>query len=132
MGFTLQDDSNSQQYPGAQCDQILTDSIGGTVNDYAPGRGGNTSFKTAGAFEINAATALTLNGMQGGRNGRILKIVNTGAASITIASEAAGSEAANRFNFAATIAAGGMLVLQYWSTLARWTDRAAAARAPGA
>jgi hypothetical protein len=120
MGFSLQGGSNTQSYPGAMCDQILNVTLSSSQNNFAPSPGGNVSPENANTFEINCNAASNLTGLAFGKAGRTLKLVNIGAATITILAEDGASLAQNRFNAAATIAAGAALSLQYSGTLLRW------------
>lgn len=63
----------------------------GTVNDYNP-----TGISTANIIRANNASALTIDGIVGGTDGRGLTICDVGAANINVINEAAGSTAANR------------------------------------
>lgn len=120
MGFEMRGFNNSQPVPGATCEQILATPATGTLDDFAPGGGSQVNYRNCNVLEINAIAAVTLNSLAGGLNGRRLKILNVGAASISIAADG-GGEAENQFNFSATLEPGTSIALMYSATLARWT-----------
>ena len=95
----------------------------GTQNDYTP-----TGFASASVLLLNPATALTITGLAGGQDGRIVYIC-TENSTVTITNEGAGSTAANRFNLPAgtsqTLAGAGTnkfacLPVIYIAAASRW------------
>lgn len=96
----------------------------GTVNDLSTGltlAAGRTY-----TLRCNNATLLTINGIAGGVDGALLRIVSVGAGQVNLAHQNAGSTAANRLLNIITsgitpLAAGaGVATLLYDGTTARW------------
>ncbi len=98
----------------------------GTQNDYNPtGLGATTTIL------FNSGGTATINGLVGGQDGRLINICNLTTNNVTLAAEAAGSTAANRFDFAVqnniVLAGAGTnkyacVQLIYLSSVSRWTQ----------
>lgn len=105
MGLTVDGNLNLQR---------LAVSIGASQNDYNPAGLSETGFLAVTA----TAGALSITGLQGGVEGRVMIIANVGTNDITLANESASSTAANRF------AAGQTLFVREWVWLvylgSRW------------
>jgi len=65
-----------------------------TANDYAP-----TSLSTSTVLRVSSDKVLTISGLTGGAEGRVLALVNIGAFPILLPAESTLSTAANRFAF---------------------------------
>jgi parallel beta-helix repeat protein len=66
------------------------------TTDYtATGTQDNVDFGTGALFRITSASALTLNGIAGGTDGRVITLVNASAGTVTIANNASGTPANN-------------------------------------
>jgi hypothetical protein len=94
------------------------DTSTGTVNDFA-------LTSSVSVLRWNGASPLTLTGITGGANGRLLIIVNESAANaLGLNNESASSTAANRivaFNSASQVVTpGGTVILRYDGTASRW------------
>lgn len=90
--------------------------LSGTINNQAIA----SSTITA---RITTSAPTTLTGLTGGAAGRVVTLVNASANDLILASEDAGSTAANQFLLSAatiTIPAQGAIQLWYDSTSARW------------
>lgn len=96
---------------------ISPSTITGNQNDYNP-----SGLSTANTLRLATDAPRTITGIAGGSDGRILVVHNVGANTLVLASENAGSTAANRFLLAAdiTMAANEAVILQYDSTSSRW------------
>lgn len=101
---------------------ISPSTISGTVNNYAP-----TSLSTAFAIRQDLSGNVTLNGLTGGTDGRLLLLVNIDAGGfyIDLVHEATGSTAANRFALPGGIdrrlyGEGSSALLRYDGTSSRW------------
>lgn len=99
-------------------------SVSGTLNDWAP-----TGYATATHFAVTGTGSITLNGMAGGADGRIVVITNmagSGVADITINHENASSSAANRFDLAVggtwILATGESATFVYNGSSSRWVQ----------
>lgn len=113
MGFNLSSSSSgSQRFPGAFCDDSLQVEIPASQNNFAP-----EGFAFANLWEIRSKAAVNLTGLAGGLPGRQVRLSNVGAFAITLVSGSESSAAANRFNFAAVIAAGQVVDLVYSAAL---------------
>lgn len=127
MGFTLQGASSQPQYyAGAMSlDSVGTDPLSGTVNDLnVPGA------TLVNSIVLNCSGAVTLNGLQGGSANRVLTLINASNQTVTLAANASGSSAANRFASAGSIASGAALTLIYSALLSLWILGGAAAATP--
>lgn len=102
----------------------ITPTDTGTLNDYAP-----TGIGTAAVIRWNGAGTATINGITTGVAGRFLVIDNISTSTLTLATEAAGSTAANRIlgpaNSNVSLSAGASnshasALLQYDGTSSRW------------
>lgn len=96
-------------------DAAQTDPLSGTVND----------LNVAGAslvttLLLNASAAVTLNGLTGGVDGIKRTLINQSNFTITVAANATGSSAFNRFAGAAILSPGNSLDIVYNGALARW------------
>lgn len=91
--------------------------ITGDVNDYNP-----TNLSTATVLRIDSDANRIISGLAGGADGRMIVILNIGAAYFTLAKENSGSSAANRFDFKADYVIGPKesVILWYDSTSSRW------------
>jgi hypothetical protein len=82
------------------------------------------SISDSSLLRLSGASAQTLDGIAGGRDGRILTIINVGTANLTIADEAAGSTAANRIRTGTggniSVAVNSSTTLVYDSQASRW------------
>lgn len=99
-------------------------SVSGTLDNWAP-----TGYATATHFAVTGTGSITLNGMAGGADGRIVVLTNmagSGVADITINHENAGSTAANRFDLAAGgvwyLATGESATFIYNGSSSRWVQ----------
>jgi hypothetical protein len=94
-------------------------SVSGTVNDWAP-----AGHETATHIFITPTATMTINGLAGGADGRVVTITNTAASTIQLSNESAGSLAANRFTMGASgtwiIGANESLSFVYSGTSSRW------------
>ena len=100
---------------------IAPTALSADVNDYNP-----TGLSTAAVLRLEASGANRfVTGLADGADGRIIVIRNTGATyAITLVDESASSAEANRFSIGGggvTLEPGYAVVLQYDSTLSRWT-----------
>lgn len=131
MGFKLQGkDGQEQAFPGAFVDQTLSIQLTASANDFAPSYG-TTNIFNVNAVALNVMTDLSITGIAGGREGRVLKIVNVGAGTLTLPANDAGSVAANRFAAAATVAPGTAILLQYSGELGKWATVGSSAAGGG-
>ncbi len=123
MGLTLKPKAgNASYFQGALTyDAAATDPLSGTVNDLNVANSSDVS-----AILINATAAVTLNGLVGGTSNRQLELINQSLFTVTIAANAAGSTAANRFAGAGAIFSGETVQLVYNSTLNLWCVAAGA------
>lgn len=93
----------------------------GATADYAP-----TGLATAAVIrQATDATGSSLSGLTGGAAGRLICLINIGAAgSLTLTHDDAGSAAANRFSLVAgaslVLAIGGSVLLWYDDVSSRW------------
>ncbi len=117
MGFTLKPKSGNASFSqGALTyDAATTDPLSGTVNNLNVADSSDVS-----AILIRATAAVTLNGLVGGTANRQLELINQSLFTVTLAANAAGSTAANRFAGAAVIPTGTTVQLVYNSTLNLW------------
>lgn len=101
----------------------------GTQDNYNP-----SGLSTANIIRANNASSLTIDGIVGGTDGRVLTICAVSGQTVTLANEAAGSTAANRIwatnNQNSTLAssattANACAQLLYDSTSSRWRMTAA-------
>lgn len=110
---------------GGSAPTNATTTATGTQNDFAPSGLTFTAGQTT-TLRCNNATLLTINGVAGGVDGALLRIVSVGAGQVTLAHQNAGSTAANRLLNIITsgitpLAAGvGVATLLYDGTTARW------------
>jgi len=90
-----------------------------------------TGLADASTLRLSTDASRDITGLVGGTDGRLIIIHNIGSFDIVLKDENASSTAANRFALEAdrTIAADGVVVLQYDSTTTRW--RAVSAGAGG-
>ena len=105
--------SGDINFPG---DATITDT--GTLSDYALGG-------TVGVLRWNGASALSLGGMQGGADGRLIFIANvTASQTLTILDNSGASSAANRFQchegLPVVVGFTSGVVALYDATLSRW------------
>lgn len=100
-------------------DTAISDPLAGTVNNLSI----NGGF-FASQYNLRASDDVTLTGIANGTPGKLVTLVNESTFTITLASNDAGSDAANRFAAAATIAAGTSLQLTYSAELALWVPAA--------
>lgn len=93
--------------------------ITANANDYNP-----TGLSGAAVLRLSTDASRNITGLQGGADGRVVRIDNVGAFPIVLKNADAGSTAANRFAFGVdrTLEAGRSLWLSYDSTQARWLD----------
>jgi hypothetical protein len=86
-------------------------------NDYNP-----TGLSTTSGMRINSDAARDITGLQGGSEGRVMRVTNIGAFAITLKHESASSTAANRFSVGADIVLGANVsaLLWYDGTSLRW------------
>jgi hypothetical protein len=86
-------------------------------NDYNP-----TGLSTADVLRLSSDATVTVTGLVGGADGRLILIHNVGSFRIVFANEDSGSSAANRFSFGGDISIDGGqgLILQYDATSSRW------------
>lgn len=88
-------------------------------NDYAP-----TGLERANVLRLDADQRRAITGLTGGYDGRVIRIVNIGAADSTLLlrRESSSSTAANRFALARdlTLDTGESVSLQYDGTASRW------------
>lgn len=96
---------------------ISPSQITANQNDYNP-----SGLSTASTLRINSDAARDITGLQGGADGRIILVHNTGSFSITIKNSSASSSAANRFLLISDlILTSNMSVqFQYDSTSTKW------------
>lgn len=94
----------------------------GTHNDYAP-----AGFSDATVLRISASGTVTLTGLSGGTDGRVIVLANTGSSVFLIESENVSSVAANRFSFYGANGFGlinmpldGAAMFWYDGTSSRW------------
>lgn len=103
---------------GVAIRQTTNTQITANQNDYAIGAG--TSFR------MSSDASRNVTGLTGGTDGKILIIRNVGSQNIVFTHEDANSTAANRITSSTggniTIAANGVLMLQYDATSSRWFD----------
>lgn len=92
-------------------------------NDYNP-----TGLSTASVLKLNSDISRAITGLAGGADGRLLIVMNTGAADaprdITLSGESASSSAANRFAASTTVRPGDTVFLLYDAIAARWKSSA--------
>lgn len=86
-------------------------------DDYNP-----TGLSTAAILRLSTDATRNINGIAGGADGRIIKIVNVGTQGIVLKDEATTSTAANRFalNSDLTISENQAVEILYDSTTSRW------------
>ena len=88
-------------------------------NDYNP-----TSLSSASVLRLDADSSFrTITGLQGGADGRILKLMNISANTILLANQNTNSSSGNRFDFGGydmPLFSGGYLDLIYDSTSTKW------------
>ena len=95
----------------------------GTQDNYAP-----TGIGTANSIRANNASTLTIDGITGGTDNRVLDVCAVGAGNVVIVNEAAGSTAANRIwtGLASNITLSSQTnpsscaTIKYDSTSSRW------------
>ena len=110
---------------------ISPTALSGTVDDWAP-----TGLVGATIIFASTSGAATLDGLTGGVDGRFIAICNAGTFTLTVADEATGSLAANRFSLpngdAVPLASTGnnCLGLIYDGTNSRWKEYASSSQ-PG-
>lgn len=98
----------------------LTTTDTGTQNNYAP-----AGLSSATILRLNHASSLSITGISGGVDGRVLYLSNVGTGSVTLSLESSGSTAANRITGVATgssvvITQPGYAVLIYDGAQQRW------------
>lgn len=86
-------------------------------NDYNP-----TGLSTAAVLRLNSDASRDITGLQGGADGRIIAIYNTGSQNIVLKDASGSSSAANRFELQVdiTLAGGDGCLLIYDSTSSVW------------
>lgn len=92
--------------------------FGSSQNNYSP-----TGLDTAAVLRLSAsAPSLSITGLAGGADGRIIVVLNIGAETFSLVDESASSSAANRFALSADIAItqDESVTLIYDSTSSRW------------
>lgn len=104
----------------------LTITTTGAINDLDITTGASTgNIVAASVLRMNNASLATLQGLQGGRAGQQIIILNVGSSLVLLAHQNAGSIASNRLNNLATsaatpLAAGGSAVYEYDATSSFW------------
>lgn len=96
---------------------ISPSQITANQNDYNP-----TGLSTASTLRLSTDAARDITGLQGGADGRVIVLHNTGSNNIVLKDESTSSTAAYRFalNADVTLGADQAAVLQYDSTSSRW------------
>lgn len=98
---------------------ITPTALSAQANDYNP-----PSLSGATVVRQDATVPVTITGLAGGTDGRLLWFVNISANTITFPHESASSTAANRFSLASgldvSLLPGAMCMLIYNTTSARW------------
>lgn len=91
--------------------------ITASQNDYNP-----TGLSTATVLRLSTDASRNITGIQGGADGRILKLLNVGSFPIVLKTANTGSSAANRFDFDTdlTLQPDQGVILYYDSTDSRW------------
>lgn len=108
--------------PGADCDDIYAPSLvfATSQNDLGPVGSDRQTYLLANLWILKSSNDINLTGLQGGKNGRVVKLLNLGSFTISLVQENSGSQATNRFNFAQDLAPGEGCTLQYSQALGRW------------
>lgn len=94
-----------------------------TTNYTATGTQDNISFGTGVIFRITSASALTINGIAGGTDGRLMTLINASANPVIIANSASGTAANNVVTGAGaniSISVGSSVDLAYDSASSVW------------
>lgn len=91
--------------------------LSASQNDYAP-----SGLSAATVLLLSASTNVSLSGLSAGAAGRIFGVVNTGASSITLQHQNAGSSAANRFALGSdlVLTTDRSVMLLYDAAAQRW------------
>lgn len=121
--FTLGTDGEATIERQMRWAGFITDTPGGSQNDYSP-----TGFAGAVVLRIGQTIAnIDITGIAGGVNGRVLAVFakHDNTKYVTLKSESASSSAANRFRFATSggdlpLAPGDGVLLVYSTTSNRW------------
>jgi len=95
----------------------------------------NVSFADASLIRLTGASAQTITGIAGGRNGELLTIINAGATTASLTNESASSTAANRITTGTSanlpLPSGASISLVYDSGASRWRITSAVAGSSG-
>lgn len=97
--------------------EISPTQLSADVNDYAP-----TGIGAVAILRLTSNASRSITGILAGTAGRVLKLLNVGSNNIVLSDADAGSTAANRFSFGAsiTLKAGESAVVWYDTTQSRW------------
>lgn len=93
--------------------------ITGDQNNYAP-----AGHATIAELRLTADAARGVTGLAGGRDGRVVRVINTGTFAVTLTGSSTASIAANRFDFGGgdvTLATNQSATLKYDGAQSRWT-----------
>lgn len=109
------DQTNQSKMSG----DISPTSLSAQADNYSP-----TSLGSANGIRQDASAPVTITGLDGGEDGRLIVFHNISSSAITLAHENASSDAANRFDLSGAanrvVASRESVLLQYDSTSSRW------------
>jgi parallel beta-helix repeat protein len=104
-----------------------------TTNYTATGTQTDVSFGTGSLFRITSASPVTINGIAGGANGRVITLMNASSSTVTIGDSAgsAGNQVKTGTGSALLLLAGSAIQLQYDDSSSVWRVIGAAAGSAG-